>query len=162
MIYYKNIGDYMNKITKFYTISMLPSSVQRRNPHDESLLFLNSTDENTTKVIHTKFGERSYYIYSGEERVFEKYGIDDALYFALSNKGKIREVKKEVSAIDINGKGCLHFKYKGSLFGLEVVKIYFDSEEDALNFKRPTWIKDELKNKFFEKELGKFTNREKE
>lgn len=152
----------MNKIAKFYTISMLPSSVQRRIPHEESLLFLNSTDENTTKVIHTKFGERSYYIFSGDECVFEKHGIDDALYFALSNKGKIREVKKEVSAIDINGKGCLHFKYKGSLFGLEVVKILFDSEEDALNFKRPTWIKDELRNKFFEKELGKFTNREKE
>lgn len=152
----------MNEIVKFYTISQVPNDVQRKNSRNVSLLYLQTEDEDITKVAVTENGSRNYYIYNKGNLILEKKDISDNLYYVISNRGKLREVKKQVTDIEVNDRPCELFTYQGRLQGLQVVKITFSGREEFENFKRPTWFKDELKNPNYEKGLGDFLSIEKE
>ena len=92
----------MNEIVKFYTISQVPNDVQRKNSRNVSLLYLQTEDEDITKVAVTENGSRNYYIYNKGNLILEKKDISDNLYYVISNRGKLREVKKQVTDIEVN------------------------------------------------------------
>ena len=152
----------MNKIIKYYTINQVPKMVERKNQRDVSLLFLSGKDPDITKVVVTENGVRNYYIYNKDELILEKKNISEEMFYAFSNKGKIREVKKQVYDIETSGKNCELSLYQGMLFGLKAAKVEFKNEEEAKNFKKPIWFKGEINNPLFEKGLGKFISKEKE
>ncbi len=152
----------MNKVEKFYTIDKLPRDVKKFNSHNVEVMFLSTRDKDETKAIVSNENGRKYFVFNGENCVLEKKDVDDSLFYMLTKHKVGESVKKEVSDIKVEGKDCKYFNYQGSLFGLQVVKVSFDNEQEMANFARPKWFKDEIKNKFYEKDLSKIISKDKE